>query len=117
MEVDKAISQAFTPEFLGRLDAVVQFAPLPNGAMEAIARKYLHQLQQRTEAMGSQLLIPENLVVHLASKGSGADGARKLRRVVQQEVEGPLASFLLRCNRKPGKIRLSLEGDRIMVNS
>ena len=115
-EIGKAISQAFTPEFLGRLDATVQFAPLQEGAMEAIAWKYLRQLQQRTETMGMQLLISGELPAYLAAKGKGKDGARHLRRLIQKEVEGPLSGYLLRCSRKPARIRLKLEGDQITVN-
>ena len=45
----------------------------------------------------------------LLGKAEGKDGARQLRRLVQSEVEGPLASFLLGCSRKPGKVKLRLE--------
>ena len=112
-EMGRAISEAFTPEFLGRLDGTIHFAPLQDAAMEAIAWKYLRQLQERTELMGSQLLIPGELGRHLASRGKGKDGARQLRRLIQTEVEGPLASYLLRCSRKPSKIRMKLEEDQI----
>ena len=109
----KAISQAFTPEFLGRLDGTVHFAPLQDAAMEAIAWKYLRQLQQRTESMGCQLQIPGELASQLAARSRGRDGARQLRRLVQTEVEGPLASYLLRCSRRPSRIRLELDGEQV----
>ena len=116
-EMGKAVSEAFTPEFLGRLDGTVHFAPLQDSAMEAIAWKYLRQLQERTEAMGSQLLIPGELAQSLAARSRGKDGARQLRRLVQTEVEGPLASFLLRCSRRPSKIRLKLDGEQVVFSS
>ena len=115
-ELGKAVSEAFTPEFLGRLDATVQFLPLREGAMEAIAWKYLRQLQKRTETMGIQLQIHQELAAYLAARGKGKDGARQLRRLIQTEVEGPLAGFLLRCGRKPARLRLELEGGRVTVN-
>ena len=83
--------------------------------MEAIAWKYLHQLQKRTEATGIQLLLPQELASWLGEKCRGKDGARNLRRLVQQEVEAPLASFLLRTGRKTGKIRLRLEEGKVVI--
>ena len=108
-----ALRQAFSPEFLGRIDQTVHFETLSKGAMEAIAWKYLRQLEERARSMGTHLLIAEELVGFLLNKCPGKDGARQLRRLVQSEVEGPLAGFLLRCSRKPGKVRLSLEDGRV----
>ena len=78
-----ALRQAFSPEFLGRIDQTVTFAPLSRGAMEAIAWKYLRQLQERTQAMGIQLQLPQELAAFLLEKCPGQDGARQLRRLVQ----------------------------------
>ena len=112
-EMDGALRQAFTPEFLGRLDRVVHFEQLPDGAMEAIAGKYLDQLGARTAAMGIQLQLPAELAAQLGRGCRGKGGARQLRRAVQEQVEGPLATFLLQCSRKPSKIRGQLEDGRI----
>ena len=108
-EMGESLRRAFTPEFLGRIDQTVHFDRLEQGAMEAIVWKYLDQLQQRTFAMGTQLQIPREAAPWLLKKCPGKDGARQLRRLVQSEVEGPLALFLLRCSRKPGKVKLRLE--------
>ena len=112
-ELDGAVRQAFTPEFLGRLDQTVAFEKLGNGAMEAIAWKYLHQLQERTAAAGTQLQIPQELAGILCRRCGAKDGARQLRRLVQTEVEGPLASFLLRCSRRPARLKLKTDGKEI----
>ena len=114
-ELNQAVQQAFTPEFLGRLDGTICFDPLGDSAMEAIAWKYLRQLQQRMEAMGTQLQIPQELAAWLGKKCRGKDGARKLRRLVQREVEGPIAGFLLRASRRPGKIRIRLEEGKVVI--
>ena len=114
-ELQQAVQQAFTPEFLGRLDSVICFDPLGDGAMETIAWKYLHQLQERAEAAGTQLVISQEMAVWLSSRCRGKDGARNLRRLVQREVEGPLASYLLRSSRRPGKVRLRLEEGKVVI--
>ncbi len=109
-QMDGALGQTFSPEFLGRIDQVVCFQKLGPGAMEAIALKYLRQLQERAAAIGTQLLYPQELTAWLLKKCGVSGGARQLRRLVQSEVEGPLASFLLGCTRRPGKVQLQLEG-------
>ena len=111
-EMGQILRQAFSPEFLGRIDQTVHFASLGRSAMEAIAWKYLRQLQERTAAAGTQLQIPQEAVAWLLEKCPGKDGARQLRRLVQSEVEGPLASFLLRSTRKPAKVKLRLEAGK-----
>ena len=113
-EIGEALQQAFSPEFLGRIDQTVCFEPLNRGAMEAIAWKYLRQLQERTAAMGTQLVLPQETAAMLLEKCPGRDGARQLRRLVQSEVEGPLASFLLRCGKKPTRVKPRLEGGRLV---
>jgi len=112
-EMGQALRQAFSPEFLGRIDQTVHFDTLGKGAMEAIAWKYLRQLQQRTAAAGTQLQLPQETAGVLLAKSGGKDGARQLRRLVQTEVEGPLAAFLLACSRKPSRVKLQLEAGEI----
>jgi len=108
-EMGQALRQAFSPEFLGRIDQTVHFDALGKSALEAIAWKYLRQLQNRTAAIGTQLQLPQEAAAFLLEKTGGKDGARQLRRLVQSEVEGPLAAFLLGCGRKPGKVKMKLE--------
>ena len=112
-ELDGVLRQYFTPEFLGRLDRVIRFEKLGDGAMEAIAWKYLRQLQARVSALGSHLLLPDALAAYLCGKCRGKAGARQLRNLVQEYVEGPLAVYLLQCGRRPGRIRARLEGDTV----
>ncbi len=112
-EMEGVLRQYFTPEFLGRIDQTIRFEPLSDSAMEAIAQKYLRQLQERTSALGTQLLLPQSLSAHLRQQCKGRGGARQLRKLVQTEVEGPLATFLLRCARRPAKVRLELHDGKV----
>ena len=113
VQLDGILHQAFTPEFLGRIDQIIRFEALGAGAMEAIAWKYLRQLQERVHNCGTQLEYPEELASVLVGKCQGKAGARLLRRLVQTEVEGPLASFLLGCSRRPAKLRVKLQDGKI----
>lgn len=107
-QVEEAVRQAFTPEFLGRLDDSVRFEALSDDTMRAIAGKYLRALQERAASVGIQLNLPEGLAERLCARCKGKDGARQLRRLVQTEVEGALSGFLLGCSRRPTRVRGSL---------
>ena len=108
-ETETALRHTFTPEFLGRLDKVICFASLTGDAMEDIVRKYLRQLQQRSTAAGMQLQLPDDLAGQLCRQLTAKDGARQLRRLVQEQVEGPLSVFLLQDGKKHSKIHGKLE--------
>jgi len=112
-EIESALRQRFTPEFLGRLDRIVHFEPLQENTMIRIAGKYLQQLSDRAEAGGIRLSLPEKLAAHLAKQAGKKDGARQLRRIVQEQVEGPLAEYLLRCAKRPGKVVGRLENEKL----
>jgi ATP-dependent Clp protease ATP-binding subunit ClpC len=108
-ETDTALRQAFSPEFLGRLDRVICFAPLSAAALTAIGEKYLAELSKRMERLGIQLQYPEGLAETLSRRCMNKEGARCLRRLVQERVEGPLALYLLQSGKKNAKIRGQLE--------
>mgnify|MGYP002509898998 CR=1 FL=1 len=55
--------------------------------------------------MGVQLRFPEELAQNLAKRCGQKEGARNMRRLVQEEVEGPLAVLLLKNHKKPSRIR------------
>jgi len=104
-EADKLLRNHFTPEFLGRLDKVVHFAPLQEQAIDGIVKKYLNQLQNRASANGIQLQLPEELPSVLRSAAGKKDGARQLRRIVRDKVESPFAVYLLKSEKKPSKVK------------
>ena len=107
------LRQHFTPEFLGRLDRTIAFEPLEGQVLEAIAGKYLEQLAARAAQTGLQLTVAPELAACLCHGCRSRDGARQLRRIVQSKVEGPLAEYLLRCPRRPGKLRVLEEKGEI----
>lgn len=104
-EREDSLKHKFAPEFLGRLDQIVSFAPLGKQELEAIAEKYLCQLCRRMEVLGIGLQLPKELAGVLSNSCKPKDGARHLRRLVQEKVEGPLAEELLKSAKKPAIIR------------
>jgi ATP-dependent Clp protease ATP-binding subunit ClpA len=74
---------------------------------------YLDQLRARAAVNGIQLSVPEELARELSLRAKQQGGARQMRHLVQEKVEGPLAVFLLKCNKKPGKIKMRLENGKL----
>ena len=112
-QTKEELKQRFTPEFLGRLDRIIHFQSLTVTDMENIAAKYLRQLLERAAAGGITLHLPGELAAELARETGREGGARRLRHLVQERVEGPLAVWLLESGKKPGKIRCRLENGRL----
>jgi ATP-dependent Clp protease ATP-binding subunit ClpA len=115
--IEKALRQRFTPEFLGRLDGIISFEQLDEQAMQQIARKYLSQLKKRSAASGIQLQLPEELAEYLGHQSKSKGGARRVRQVIQEQVEGPLAVFLLKNGRKNAKVKAVLENGVLSFRS
>ena len=104
-QIQEALRQRFAPEFLGRLDRIVCFRDLQEQGMVAVAEKYLKELSGRLNSRGIQMELPEELAPYLARQCRPREGARHLRRLVQSQVEGPLAEWLLRHPGKKEKIK------------
>ena len=113
-QVQKALKSHFSPEFLGRLDKIICFSPLQAEDMEGIARKYLTQLQQRAAVSGIHLRLPDALAAKLGKESQRRGGARNLRHLVQEQVEGPLSVYLLQAAKQPVKVECVMQEDQIL---
>ena len=93
----KALKDFFSPEFLGRLDCVVEFKPLAAETLCAIAEKELGKTQQRALRAGVRLRTDGEAAEFLARACLRKEGgAREVRRLIARLVEGPVAEKMLR---------------------
>ena len=91
-----AIKRVFNPEFLNRLDAIIDFAPLSFEAMIAIVQKDLNELIDTTAAKKVRLKITAKAVGWLAKHGYDRNlGARPLARLIKDKIQVPLADMML----------------------
>ena len=96
----------FSPELLGRMDAIVRFRPLDAGVLTRIAAKQLRQVLLRAESEGLRVSVRGEPAARLGAVCAGDPaGARALRHRIQDSVETPLAELLLR-----GVKRCELDG-------
>ena len=115
-EVTKALEQCFSPEFLGRIDKIIHFSALDGAALEAIADKYLARLSGRAQNMGIQLHLPKEMAGYFGSKCRGKGGARGLRRLVQEELEGPLSALVLQSPEKAENLFVTMQENGLRIH-
>jgi ATP-dependent Clp protease ATP-binding subunit ClpB len=86
----------FKPEFVNRIDEIVRFHPLSEADLARIVSIQLGGLRGRLSERRLALAVTPAAEAWLARTGFDPDfGARPLRRVIQREVEDPLALALL----------------------
>jgi ATP-dependent Clp protease ATP-binding subunit ClpB len=108
-EVFGVLQKHFRPEFLNRLDEIVVFRPLSREQIRQIVDIQLANLRARLSEKRITLELSEAAKDFLAERGyDPVFGARPLKRVIQRELETPLAKKIL-----AGEIK---EGDRVLVD-
>lgn len=93
--VRESLREYFSPEFLGRIDAISVFQRLGIPQLREIAEKLLGETARRAAAQGITLKISGDVSQALAGHCAAESGARDLRHRIQREIEDPLASRML----------------------
>jgi ATP-dependent Clp protease ATP-binding subunit ClpB len=100
----------FRPEFLNRIDEIVEFRPLSKEQIAEIVELQLRRVRERLAARGLGLDLTDAAKEVLAEAGwDPTYGARPLKRAIQRLVENPLALRLLE-----GEFA---EGDTVQVDA
>jgi ATP-dependent Clp protease ATP-binding subunit ClpB len=109
-EVLADVRAVFRPEFVNRIDELLVFEPLGREEITAIVRIQLRGLERRLAERRLTVSLTDAAQAYLAEKGYDPEfGARPLKRLIQREVQDPLALKLL-----SGDIR---EGDVVEVDA
>jgi ATP-dependent Clp protease ATP-binding subunit ClpB len=88
--------EVFRPEFLNRIDEIVEFQPLTKDQLADIVELQLERLRVRLADRGIEVQLSEEAKHVLAEAGWDPNyGARPLKRAIQRMVENPLALRLL----------------------
>ncbi len=104
------LRQHFRPEFLNRVDETVVFHPLSTEHLGRIVEIQLTRLRERLLERRIPLTLTSAATATLATRGYDAVyGARPLKRLIQQEVETPIAKLLVK-----GELR---DGDTVSVDT
>ena len=117
--IEKALKNAFAPEFLNRIDDVVLFNNLNQEHIKKIILIELKSLFHRVEEMGYKLSITDKATLYIAEKGFDEKyGARPLKRAIQKYLEDPMAEEIIKSNIDEGDelaVDLNKDGTDIVI--
>ena len=95
--VHEIIQQHFLPEFLNRIDETIIFKPLTKEEIRRIVALQLRKLTALLAKQGIEFRASEKAVDAITESGYDVVyGARPLKRVIQREIQNPLALELLK---------------------
>ena len=112
------VGSHFRPEFVNRIDELVVFHSLTKDQIQGIASIQFERLSQRLRERELHLKIGQDVMDKLAEAGfDPVYGARPLKRVIQREVENPLAHNILAGDFIPGDtIVVHLKDEKIIFS-
>jgi ATP-dependent Clp protease ATP-binding subunit ClpC len=113
------LEDQFRPEFLNRLDKIIVFKPLDQKAIRSIVDLQLSDLGERLKEKKIILKFDKSAKDLLARLGFDAEnGARPLRRVIQNIIEDALAEGILQGKFKEGDtVKISRKGEDFELKS
>jgi ATP-dependent Clp protease ATP-binding subunit ClpB len=95
----------FRPEFINRLDELVVFHPLGRAQIREIARIQTAYLAKRLAERQLRIELSDAALDLLGSAGfDPVYGARPLKRAIQQQLENPLATRILKGEFQAGEL-------------
>jgi ATP-dependent Clp protease ATP-binding subunit ClpB len=108
--------EAFRPEFLNRIDEIVEFQPLTREQIGEIVEHQLERLRTRLAERGIRIELTDAAKEHLAEAGwDPTYGARPLKRAIQRMIENPLALRLLENEFEEGDtVRVDVENGELV---
>ena len=102
MLVYKSLAESENSKFnsavLGRIDTIVPFSPLPEEALEKIARRTLNDVIEVSETKRRRIIVSDDIIPYIVKDRTGSDteqgGARDVKRNVKNLVVQKLAHYL-----------------------
>lgn len=112
-KIEKAMRDAFRPEFLNRIDEVIVFSPLSLEQVQRMVDLQIHLVAERLGEQGLVIELTDAARIWLAKQGYDPQfGARPLKRAIQRFVESPLSVQLLKGNFQRGDVVLVSTDDK-----
>ena len=118
-QVMEVVRRAFRPEFLNRLDEIILFNRLGRNEMKRIVDIQLQYLERLLAERKISLEVDEDAKAWLADTGyDPVYGARPLKRVIQRQLQNPLAKMLLAGALKDGEtVQVSVQDGQLIINA
>ena len=114
----KALEDIMRPEFLNRIDEIVAFEQLTEADFHRIAVIMLGELQDSLADKNIRLTWDDSLLDWLTEKSFSLKyGARNLRRLIEKEIENPLATAIVTGERPLTGAYLRAEDGKLIIDT
>jgi ATP-dependent Clp protease ATP-binding subunit ClpB len=112
------VKTRFRPEFLNRIDEIIVFHRLRREHMGSIVDIQIGRLQKLLTDRKITISLDDQARTWLANQGyDPAYGARPLKRVIQRNVQDPLAEAILAGRVKDSDaVHISVSGGKLTLN-
>ena len=98
-----ALKEIFRPEFLNRLDEILEFEPLSEAQIAQIVKLQIADFSKRLAEQRIRLEVDDAALAVLAKEGyDPAYGARPVKRAIQRRLENPIARKIIEGVFAPG---------------
>ena len=116
--ISKELKAYFRPEFLNRLDEIINFEQLKKETLFKIVDLQLNRLRERLYEKGIGLNINNEVISLITELGYNPSyGARPIKRVIQKELESEIAKYILKGKYKKGSIiRVEINESKLTFN-
>ena len=117
-EVIAQVKQHFRPEFINRLDDMIVFNKLSKDDVKEIVKIQLANFENILKSQDIKINITDEAMNFFATAGYDPDyGARPLKRVIQKNLQDPIAEFILQNkDNKNLELNVDYKKDKIFVN-
>ncbi|MFH1597945.1 MAG: ATP-dependent Clp protease ATP-binding subunit [Patescibacteria group bacterium] len=114
----KELRKQFKPEFVNRIDKLLVFKPLAIASIRKIVELQIKELQSRLKEQEIKIELTAKAIDLIADKGFSPDqGARAIRKVIQERIEDPLAETLLTGKYKSGQtVKVKTEKKKLVLS-
>jgi len=114
-KIQGAIKKGFKPEFVNRIDGIVVFRALDKANLLKVIDLEIKKVQDRLIHKNIYIALDNKAKDRLCEKGFDPTmGARPLRRVIEQELEDPIAEKILTNPDKGGNWLITIENDKFI---
>ena len=117
-QVLKDLRQKFKPELLNRIDKIIVYKPLSRQTISKIVSMQLKELDRKLAEQKLKLTVDKNVVEFITEKSYLPDqGARAVRRNIQEMIESNIASGMLDDKFKSGDtIKVKVKNNEIALS-
>jgi ATP-dependent Clp protease ATP-binding subunit ClpA len=111
------LEKTFTPEFRNRLSHIIYFNQLDERTILSVVDKFMFIVENKLAAKQIELSVSSSAKKWLAKNGYDAKmGARPMGRLIEKEINTPLADEILFGNlQQGGKVKIGVKKDSIHI--